>query len=326
MKNLLIENICAQISGALTEVQLNMLRNVLIKNFADVSVNHIPTNSNTAIDYLKFYLDAKKLEGCSENTIRYYRIENLKMLKKINKPIHEITTTDLRNYLSEYSQENNAGNVTLDNMRRTIACFFKWLEDEDYIIKSPARKIHKIKSAKVIKEAFSDEDIAILVNSCENLREKVIISFLSITGVRVSELLQLNRDSINIDERECKVLGKGNKERLVYIDASTKVLLTEYLAQRTDSSEALFVSRRAPYHRLTPSGLSKILKRAGKKANIGHIHPHKFRRSMATRALAKGMSIESVQHLLGHEKVDTTLMYALIDEELVKMYHQRFLA
>lgn len=326
MKTLLIDNICTEVIGSLNETQINLLRRVLIKNLSTVSITNIQTENDTSsTKYLECYLNAKKLEGCSEGTINCYKTVNSKMINTINKPLQDITTEDLRAYLSKYPAAHNAGNVTLENVRRIISCFFKWLENEDYIIKSPARKISRIKSAQVIKEAFTDEEFERLSNACKTNREKAIIAFLGTTGVRASELVQLNRADIDIENRTCKVIGKGNKERYVYIDAKTKIHLLEYLNERKDTNDALFVSDKHPHNRLTTSGLSKTLKRIGKIAKIKHIHPHKFRRTVATKAIEKGMAIELVQSMLGHSKIDTTMRYALVNKENVKISHKKFL-
>ena len=327
MKELLINEIRTQMSDVLSEWQMNKLHEVLLTCFNGITVentsNHILQNES--IDYLNKYLGAKKLEGCSAKTLFYYQSTIEKMLLTVDKNIREIATDDLRCYLSDYHSENQTSMVTIDNIRRILSGFFAWLEDENYIIKSPARRIHKVKTAQLIKETFSDENIESMRNACTEIRDLVLIEFLASTGVRIGELVLLNRNSINFYERSCIVLGKGNKQREVYFDAKTKLHLQEYLLSRNDDNEALFVSLNKPHQRLTISGIEKILQKIGKQAGVGRVYPHKFRRSLATMAIDKGMPIEQVQKLLGHVRIDTTMHYAMVNQSNVKMAHRRYI-
>ena len=257
-------------------------------------------------------------------SIKYYKSTIENMLNKINKSIKDIKTEDLRWYLAEYSLNHKCSNVTIDNIRRIISSFFSWLEEEDYILKSPARRIRKIKTEKVVKETYSDENIEILRDNCIEIRDLAIIDLLNSTGMRVGELVKLNISDINFNERECIVIGKGNKQRKVYFDAKAKIHLQNYLSTRTDNNDALFVSLLKPYNRLQISGVEIRLRQLGKKLNINKVHPHKFRRTLATRAIDKGMPIEQVQQLLGHTKIDTTLQYAMVNQINVKNSHRRF--
>lgn len=327
MKELLINEIRTQMSDVLSEWQMNKLHEVLLSCFNGIHVENEDAHKNTtkSINYLEKYLAAKKLEGCSEKTHLYYKSTIEKMLLSVNKNIREISTEDLRSYLSNYQYEHNTSMVTIDNIRRIISGFFSWLEDEDYIIKSPARRIHKVKTAQLIKETFSDENIESLRNACTELRDLALIEFLSSTGVRIGELVQLDRNHINFYERSCVVLGKGNKQREVYFDAKTKLHLLEYLESRTDNNKALFVSLNKPYKRLTISGIEKILQKIGRQTDIERVYPHKFRRTLATMAIDKGMPIEQVQKLLGHVRIDTTMHYAMVNQSNVKMAHRKYI-
>ena len=247
------------------------------------------------------------------------------MLESVGKPAHQIVTDDLRKYLSDYQSIRGASKVTIDNIRRILGSFFAWLEDEDYILKSPVRRIHKVKTTKVVKDTYSDEALEKMRDNSRSLRDLAIIDILASTGMRVGELVQLNREDINFEERECVVLGKGNKERMVYFDARTKIHLQNYLDSRSDGSSALFVGLRAPHNRLSIGGVESMLRELGKVLSIPKVHPHKFRRTLATTAIDKGMPIEQVQQLLGHQRIDTTLRYAMVKQQNVKQAHRRFI-
>lgn len=244
---------------------------------------------------------------------------------KIGKQVLEITTDDLRAYLTDYQAEKKSSKVTIDNIRRILSSFFTWLEDEDYILKSPIRRIHKVKSAATIKETYSDESLEKMRDKCDSLRDLAMIDMLSSTGMRVGEMVRLNRDDIRFDERECVVFGKGDKERIVYFDARTKIHLQNYLQSRTDSEPALFVSLRSPHRRLTIGGIELRLRELGKRLDIPKVHPHKFRRTLATMAIDKGMPIEQLQHLLGHQRIDTTMHYAMVKQSNVKLAHKKYI-
>lgn len=271
------------------------------------------------------FLSAKRIEGCSEKSLSYYRKTIETMSEKIGKGITHITTNDLRSYLTSYQTERKSSKVTIDNIRRILSSFFSWLEDEDYILKSPVRRIHKVKTAVTIKETYTDEALETIRDHCDSLRDLALIDMLASTGMRVGELVLLNRDDINFEERECVVFGKGSKERMVYFDARTKIHLQNYLAQRTDSNNALFVSLKAPYERLQIGGVESRLRELGKRLSLPRVHPHKFRRTLATMAIDKGMPVEQLQRLLGHQRIDTTLQYAMVKQSNVKIAHRKYI-
>ena len=268
----------------------------------------------------------QQYEGCSERTIQYYKSTAEDLLSKIEVSVRKIPTEEIRSYLSEYQKESKCTNVTIDNIRRNLSSFFSWLEEEDYILKSPMRRIHKIKTKTVVKNVISDEDIEKLRDNCKEKRDLAIIDLLYSTGIRVGELVNLNIDDVDFEGRECVVYGKGDKERRVYFDAKAKIHLKEYIENRTDSNKALFVTLDAPYDRLKISGVEIRLRELGRKLNLTRIHPHKFRRSMATRAIDKGMPIEQVQKILGHSQIDTTMQYAMVNQSNVKTAHQRYMS
>lgn len=274
---------------------------------------------------LKLFIEAKRIEGCLDRTLNYYRTTLQLTLKAINKEYFSVITEDLRCFLSNYKEKNDVSKTTIDNVRRIISSFFSWLENEDYIAKSPCKRIHKVKTGKVVKEVYSDETIELIKLSIMNKRDLAIVEVLISTGIRVGELVRLDIKDVDFENKECVVLGKGNKQRKVYFDAKTKIHLQQYLDSRKDENEALFVSLLKPYNRLEISGVEIMLRKIGKKIGIDKIHPHKFRRTLATKAIDKGMPIEQVQHLLGHSKIDTTLGYAMVDDTNVKLSHKKYL-
>lgn len=271
------------------------------------------------------FLEAKRIEGCSEKTIAYYGKTITAMLEAVGKAPQRITTEDLRRYLTEYQARRGAGRVTIDNIRRILSSFFSWLENEDYIVKSPVRRIRRVRAAQVVKETYTDEALEVLRDQCGTARDLAMIDLLASSGMRVGELVQLNRENINFQERECIVCGKGRKERVVYFDGRTKVHLQRYLQSRTDDDPALFVSLRAPHRRLRIGGVEARLRKLGRRLALPRVHPHKFRRTMATAAIDKGMPIEQLQHLLGHQKIDTTMHYAMVKQQNVKLAHRKYI-
>lgn len=316
-------DILNEMADYLTISQMKKLQEVLIRNFekGDAQKEQIP---NT--DYLKMFIDAKKIEGCSERTVRYYQVTVEHLLKTIDVPIRKITTDEIRGYLAAYQKINNCSKVTVDNIRRNISSFFSWLEEEDYILKSPMRRIHKIKTKQAVKETISDEVIEKLRDNCRCSRDLAMIDLLYSTGIRVGELVNLNISDIDFEERECVVFGKGDKERKVYFDAKAKLHLQKYLQERVDDNPALFVTLDAPYERLKISGVEIRMRQLGRKIHTERIHPHKFRRTMATRAIDKGMPIEQVQKILGHSQIDTTMQYAIVNQNNVKNSHRKYIA
>lgn len=303
--------------------QMKKLQEVLLQTFSE---NTIQKEEVTNDEYLQLFLDAKRIEGCSERTIQYYSVTVDKMLQKIQTPVRKISTEEIRKYLVDYQKINDCSKVTVDNVRRNISSFFSWLEEEDYILKSPMRRIHKIKTKQPVKEIISDEAIEMLRDHCQCPRDLAMIDLLYSTGIRVGELVNLNISDVDFEARECVVFGKGDKERRVYFDAKAKLHLLNYLSERKDNNPALFVTLDAPYDRLKISGVEIRIRTLGRKLNMEKIHPHKFRRTMATRAIDKGMPIEQVQKLLGHCQIDTTMQYAIVNQTNVKTSHQKFIA
>ena len=319
----LINDILHDMSEVLSAKELYALQIVLQKK---LNTQNNQTYPYTNIEYMDMFISAKRIEGCSERTLAYYKATIEHMLSIIVTPLRQVNTDDLRAYLAEYQLINNCSKTTVDNIRRNLSSFFSWLEAEDYIIKSPIRRIHKIRTGSKVKETLSEECIERLRDSCLHIRDLAIIDFLYSTGIRVGELVNLNISDINFEEKECIVYGKGNKQRKVYFDAKAKVHLKRYLEQRNDYNDALFVTLDSPFERLKISGVEIRLRKLGRLASLDQrVHPHKFRRSMATRAIDKGMPIEQVQKLLGHQQIDTTMHYAMVNQSNVKISHRKFI-
>lgn len=318
-----IVTVLNEMSEYLSIAQMKKLQEVIIKTFAE---NEAAKTDIANDEFLKMFLAAKRIEGCSDRTISYYQTTVKHLLSKTENSVRKITTEEMREYLSNYQKRNDCSNVTIDNVRRNISSFFSWLEEEDYILKSPMRRIHKIKTKTVVKSTISDEGIELLRDNCKEKRDLAIIDLLYSTGIRVGELVNLNIEDIDLEGRECVVYGKGDKERRVYFDAKAKVHLKEYIETRRDNNEALFVTLDAPHDRLKISGVEIRLRKLGRELNLERIHPHKFRRSMATRAIDKGMPIEQVQKILGHSQIDTTMQYAMVNQNNVKSAHQKFMS
>lgn len=274
-------------------------------------------------ELIKLFETSKNVEGCSPKSMKYYLYVLNTFFDKVKMDIKDITTDDIRNYLDNFT--SRISKVSLDNIRRILSSFFSWLEEENYISKNPVRRIHKIKSLKTIKKTFNDEIIENLKDNCTNIRDRVIIELLASTGMRVGELVNLDISSIDFENKECVVLGKGGKQRKVYFDSKTKLHLKKYLNSRMDENTALFVSLSKPYNRLQISGVEIMLRKLGKKLNIAKVHPHKFRRTLATRAIDKGMPVEQLQVLLGHTKIDTTMHYAIVDQTNVKISYKKYI-
>lgn len=330
MVNEIIAEITQGMLAVLDNAQMETLQKVLQHCLYNVSITRNDesteeevTNANASL--VESFIAAKRVEGCSEKSIKYYRSTIDNMLDDVRKAITHITTDDLRKYLDAYQQKRNASKVTLDNIRRVLSSFFSWLENEDYIVKSPVRRIHKVRTGQTVKETYSDEALELMRDHCDSARDLAMIDLLSSTGMRVGELVLLDREDIDFANRECVVFGKGDKERKVYFDARTKIHLQAYLSVRTDENPALFVTLHKPYARLQISGVEIRMRELGRKLDMAKVHPHKFRRTLATMAIDKGMPIEQVQRLLGHQSVDTTLQYAMVNQVNVKLSCKKYI-
>lgn len=326
MKQNLITDIIQGMLPYLNNAQSKRLQEVLQSAFVNYEITENTRNMRESkCNYVEIFLTAKRIEGCSEKSLRYYKATIEAMLATLNKNVVYIVTDDIREYLTQYQQKNGLSKVTIDNIRRILSSFFSWLEDEDYILKNPVRRIHKVKTGTNIKETYSDEALELMRDNCTELRDLAMIDMLASTGMRVGEMVLLNRDDIDFYERECIVFGKGSKERVVYFDARTKIHLQNYINSRTDDNPALFVTLRSPHERIKIGGIESRLREMGKQLNIPKVHPHKFRRTLATMAIDKGMPIEQLQQLLGHKRIDTTLQYAMVKQSNVKLAHKKYI-
>lgn len=325
MKESIKQEVLQRMLPLLDNAQAKTLEQTLESVLGKYMEDKLDKDEISSQELLQKFLEAKRIEGCSEKTLTYYQNTINRMLTGTSKEVTHIMTEDLRSYLTSYQKQNNLSRVTIDNVRRILSSFFSWLEDEEYLIKSPIRRIHKVKTTSSIKDTYSDEDLEKMRDNCKEKRDLALIDMLASTGMRVGELVLLNQSDIDFNERECKVLGKGNKERIVYFDARTKIHLQEYLDSRSDDCEALFVTLKAPHSRLTIGGLESRVRDIGKRLNIEKVHPHKFRRTLATKAIDKGMPIEQLQQLLGHKRIDTTLQYAMVKQSNVKLAHKKYI-
>ena len=326
MKQNLINDVVQEMIPFLNNAQAEKLQMVLQHTLFNYEVVESENKDNDSEQNLvELFLSAKRIEGCSEKSLKYYNATIQALLDGVGKPIKHIQTDDIRNYLTEYQTKKKSSRVTIDNIRRILSSFFSWLEDEDYILKSPVRRIHKVKTASNIKETYSDEELELMRDNCLEIRDLAMIDMLASTGMRVGEMVLLNKADINFNERECIVFGKGDKERIVYFDARTKIHLKEHLQSRTDDNPALFVTLKAPNGRISIGGIEARLRKFGKQLGLQKVHPHKFRRTLATMAIDKGMPIEQLQQLLGHRRIDTTLQYAMVKQSNVKIAHRRYI-
>lgn len=328
MRDELISEVVQRMLPYLDNKQLVNLQNTLnqVLQRYDLELINGGNSENDNQELVEKFISAKRVEGCSEKTLKYYLATIEAMNSSLEKDVRIIQTEDLRKYLTDYQMQNGSSKVTIDNIRRILSSFFAWLEDEDYIIKSPVRRIHKVKTVSNIKETYTDEELELMRDNCEELRDLAIVDMLASTGMRIGEMVLLNRDDLNFNERECIVLGKGSKERIVYFDAKTKLHLQEYLKSRVDENPALFVTLRAPYKRIQIGGIESRLRELGNSLKISRVHPHKFRRTLATMAIDKGMPIEQLQRLLGHQRIDTTLQYAMVKQSNVKIAHKKYIS
>lgn len=326
MKQNLITDVVQAMLPFLNNAQTERLQEVLQHTLFDYEVTKIESEKEISEqNYMELFLAAKRIEGCSEKSLKYYKTTIEMMIATVGKSVKHIETDDIRRYLTKYQEKKKSSKVTIDNIRRILSSFFSWLEDEDYILKSPVRRIHKVKIGTNIKETYSDEALELMRDNCTEPRDLAMIDMLASTGMRVGEMVLLNINDIDFNESECIVFGKGNKERVVYFDARTKIHLQNYLNSRTDDNPALFVSLKAPHERLKIGGIETRLREFGKQLGLHKVHPHKFRRTLATMAIDKGMPIEQLQQLLGHRKIDTTLQYAMVKQSNVKIAHRKYI-
>ena len=271
-------------------------------------------------ELLNEFLAAKEMEGKSKKTIEHYRYIINRMFNTLNIPAREIMVFHLRRYLTSMREAGKA-DATIEGIRGVLCSFFGWVQREGLLPNNPAANLSPIRIKKKVRLPFSGSEIERLKEKCECSRDKAIIGFLYATGCRISEVCGLNRGDIDFTNRQCVVIGKGDKERTVYMDDVSTMLLQRYLKSRIDDCEALFIGKGT--ERMTPGGIRTMLKKLALKANVENVHPHRFRRTLATTLIKHGMSIEEVAQILGHEKIDTTMKYIYIDQSNVKNSYTR---
>ena len=326
-----ISSILGKMGEHLNKNQLMILNQILISEFIN---KDIITQNNSIIAYegeserlISQFLTIKTINGCSNQTINTYSFHLHKLIEIIDtKSVLNMTTNDIRGFLAFYKERRKVSNITLNNMRHSMSSFFKYLHEEGYIKENPMRQISSIKTKSTIKKPFTDEELEKLRMCAKNERDLAIIEFLYSTGIRVSEMTSLNKDQVDFIQKECIVIGKGSKERIVYINSKACIHLQNYLKMRVDDNPALFVSIRKPYGRMSKAGIETMLRNLGKIAGVPNTHPHRFRRTMATNALNRGMPLQEVQKILGHAKTDTTMSYCTVFQDNVKLSHKKYIA
>lgn len=324
----IINDIVLSLSDKLTNVELQEIKNILYVKLDKYEIQERTTeliiSDNNSDNLLRRFLATKKIEGKSNATLKHYHFILSRMIQSFDKPISDITVYDLRYYLASYKQTRGVSNVTLDGMRRCIKSFFSFLFTEQLIKSNPSLALSQIKCDKKIKRAFSDVDMELLKRSCKNKRDRALVEFLYSTGCRVSEVVQLNRNDIDFIHGKVIVLGKGNKERIVYLTNITIMYIKEYLDSRVDENPCLFAHIRKPYNRLSKNGIEALLHRIGNEAGVENVHPHRYRRTLATNLIQRGANIQDVATLLGHEDLKTTQIYCCISQDNVSTIHKKY--
>jgi len=293
----------------------------ILQNILDgYTVERIPEAIPGDDDLLNIYLDAMRVEGRSEGTLAHYTQALKRMLESAGVPARRVGVQHLRGYLAA-EKARGISDTTLENTRQIFSAFFNWLQREGLIDKNPTANLGAIKRMKKQKDVFTDVDMEKLKFACASTRDHAILCFLRSTGCRVSEMTGLDRDDVDLQNMECRVLGKGNKERMVYMDPVTAMLVKKYLDGRRDNDPALFIGERG---RMTPSGMRYMLRQTAERAGVEHVHPHKFRRTAATALIRHGMPIQEVACILGHDKLDTTMQYVVLNRTDTANAYRRY--
>lgn len=325
MEERLRSELLLMMSAELSKEQMEKLGDALTVLFQSYHVEQkshevgFYDNSNERLK--KKFIASLRLEGKSEQTLDQYELAINLLFLDVDKRVEDMVTNDIRYHLAMYQQKRKVSKSTIDNKRRNLSSFFAWLTREEYIEKNPMLRIKKIKTEKVVRKPFNDNEIERIKNATWNKRDRAIIEFMLTTGCRVSEIVNLNWNDIDMIRGEAIVFGKGSKERKVYISDKALYYIGEYLKERTDCNESLFVNRFG--ERLSKQSIEKMLKKISEITGINNVHPHRFRRTFATNALNKGMKIQHLQAILGHSSLDTTMLYCSVDEDNVKIDHKK---
>lgn len=329
MKDQLINKVLYCMQDTLQEEQMRELRstlqNILHLYRVEPEKQELRMMNDSWRDDLEDYLMARALEGKSSETVKRYRYELNRLLSYTNKAVIDITEMDISGYMQAYKRIRNICNQTLKNVRAVFSSFFVWLRDRDKIRKNPMILVEQIKVERKIKKPYTDTERELMLRNCKNTRDKAIMEFMYSTAVRVSELIALNREDIRFISKDFIVFGKGAKERVTYLNERSHMYLKEYLDSRTDGNPALFVSEKSPHQRLTKNGIEDLIRRIGEKVDV-HAYPHRFRRTAATNALNRGMPVQEVSQLLGHAKLETTMLYCTVEQESVQFHHKKYLS
>lgn len=311
-----------EVNKYLSDSDADKVRRTLVEIFTQFDIERIRTKGGNQDDFMETYLKALSVQGRSQKTIGRYRYILTKMQTFVEVKTRQITVHHLRKYLAE-EKRRGIGDRTLDGERQVFSAYFNWLQREGLIDSNPTANLGAIKYQKKQKDIYSATDMERLKMKCKSSRDRAIVYFLQSTGCRISEVTQLNRSDVDLNALECTVLGKGNKERTVYLDAVTGMMLKEYLDERTDDSPALFVGKGT--ERIHPGGIRAMLCKLGEDSAVNHVHPHKFRRTTATNLIRHGMPIQEVAAILGHDKLDTTMQYVVLDKTDIKNSYNKYL-
>lgn len=322
-KQMMFRDIEKNLNEYFTVNDVNKIMTIVIEGTSGFEISKTAEEASDAEseEFLNAFLDAERVEGRSEQTIERYRYIISRMYESLNVPIRKISVFHLRSYFTE-EKKRGISDSTLNGNRQVLSAYFNWLQKEGLLTENPIVNLNSIKSTKKVRKPYTSVDIEKLKECCENNRDKAIISILLSTGCRISEICGLNRNDINFVTKEIVVFGKGRKERTVFIDDVTVMQIKRYLMERTDDKEALFIGKHS--ERLTSGGIRKMLHKIAEKANVDNVHPHRFRRTLATSLIDHGMAIQEVAAILGHDKLDTTMKYVYIDKSSMHDSYRRY--
>lgn len=326
----IIENVINEMTPHLDQSQLDHLSNVLYVNFhgkeiKDESTEIVPSGVDGNEMKIRMFLASKKAVNRQNNTLKQYSREIRNMLAFLGKNIEDVTGMDLRYYYGVMRERRGISMSTMKTRLHYLSSFWDFLTTEELVRSNPVKKVGVLKLEKSIKKPYSAEELECLRGACIELRDRALIEFLYSTGVRVSEMAALNVGDIEMAKQELIVYGKGSKERKTYLTDAARFYLAKYLKDRNaQPEEPLFVTLDYPHNRLTVPGIQYMLRQLGIRAGVENVHPHRFRRTIATDLLSRGMPIEQVKEFLGHEKIDTTMIYCTVQEENVKASHRKY--
>lgn len=320
-KSVFLNSLESRLSSILLASDLPKVLSTVSDQLESFAVEQTSSCAGENDDLLDAYVSAMQIQGRSEKTIERYRYLISKLMSAVCVKTRSVTVYHLRKYLAD-EKKRGISDRTLEGIRQVFSAYFNWLQREGLISQNPAANLGAIKYQQKIKDTYSEVDIEKLKFLSKTIRDRAIVLFLRSTGCRISEMTQLDRDNVNIDALECVVLGKGNKERTVYLSSVAGMALREYLNTRKDDNPALFIGKRC--ERLTPHGVRYMLSQLEQMTGVQHVHPHKFRRTLATNLIRHGMPIQEVATILGHNKLDTTMQYIVLNKEDVKNSYQKY--